>query len=309
MTEAEFGDWRKHVVHVQRSVQREGVVLSSYLCGRTGESVMSLAKRVLYGVVVVAGLVVSACSGSTHTRVSTAVTHYFPGLPRGISVNHFPQRERKPWAVWAGRRSIYVMTWGSSSCPDLPTSVKATGPGRLVISSAGLYANHTVCTADLAVTTSVVRLPAALEHDRTLVVEMDGSSIRVAARARSCGAWSAADSVSARAIVRTRGRLGSCQLIGRTWIVTAVSASRPGEIGLLTCAAGDLACLDGNQPHDLTKFTWIAAPAQIGPGLKIYGGTGPDGPIFVYATRHHGQVKFDLRTRAFALCAHGICRW
>lgn len=90
-------------------------------------------------------------------------------------------------------------------------------------------------------------------------------------------------------------------------MVTSVRTTGPGEIGLLTCAVDDLTCLDGNAPHDLTTFTWITAP--VGPGLKLYGGTGPDGPIFIFTTQHDRQLKFDVRTRAFAVCPRGICTW
>lgn len=90
-------------------------------------------------------------------------------------------------------------------------------------------------------------------------------------------------------------------------MVTAVRKTRPGEIGLLTCAADDPVCLDGDQPHDLTRFSWMTAP--VGPGLKLYGGTGPDGPIFIFTTQHDRQVKFDLRARAFVTCPRSVCTW
>jgi hypothetical protein len=135
------------------------------------------------------------------------------------------------------------------------------------------------------------------------------SSPALAAAPDLCGPWSAVDSAQARAIVTAHGTLASCELVGRTWMVTAVSETRPGQVGLFTCNASDAACMNGALVHDLTTFTWIAASANAGPGLKTYGGSGPAGPIFVYVTRHHGQVMYDLRSRSFTVCAHGICHW
>jgi hypothetical protein len=200
------------------------------------------------------------------------------------------------------------MTWGSSSCPHLPTSVRADRPGQLLISTAGDLYSGGMCTADLSVTTSIVRLPAGIDSSRRLAVQINKTRVTLPARVE-CGAWAAQDSAQARAVLATRGRLTSCELIGRTWMVTTVSAHRPGEVGLLTCSAGDQACLDGDRPHDLTAFTWISAPKKVGPGLKLYGGTGPNGPVFIYTTARHGQIKFDLARGTFTVCPHGVCRW
>jgi hypothetical protein len=192
-------------------------------------------------VLVAAVLALTACSGSPHAHLSSAVVRHVRGLPPGVSAQHWPPASAsayRPSAAWAGPTSIYLMTWGSSSCPHLPTSVRADRPGQLLISTAGDLYSGGMCTADLSVTTSIVRLPAGIDSSRRLAVQINKTRVTLPARVE-CGAWAAQDSAQARAVLATRGRLTSCELIGRTWMVTTVSAHRPGEVGLLTCSAGD----------------------------------------------------------------------
>lgn len=135
---------------------------------------------------VVAAIALAACSGPTHSHLSSAVTGHFKGLPSGVTVPPGGQSERIPksWAAWAGPGSIYVMTWGSSSCPKIPPSVKATDDNQVVIHTIEhhFHSGDTACTGDLAVTTSVVRLPSGVDATHALVVQIDGASTRLAAR-------------------------------------------------------------------------------------------------------------------------------
>jgi hypothetical protein len=272
-----------------------------------------VAKCAAYAAAAVIAVVLSACSGSGSTshrqQISQAVIRHFEGFPPGVSFRHFPPTGPNdvPHVAWAGPQSIYVMIFGSDDCPSVPGSVVATGPSRLAIRTIGVQSGGSYCGDHPMLATSVVRLPVAVEHARTLVVDVDGKSTRLAARTDVCGPWSSPDSIQALAIRQTRGRLTSCALVGRTWMVTAVRKTRPGEIGLLTCGAAEPACVEGDEPHDLTTFTWI--PAPVGPGLNPYGGSGPAGPIFIFTTQRDRQVKFDLRSRAFATCPHGVCTW
>lgn len=84
----------------------------------------------------------------------------------------------------AGPRSIYVMTWGSGSCPKIPSSVEASGTDGVVIKTAehDSYRGDTACTADLAVTTSVVRLPSSIDTTQALTAQIDGTNFRLAPR-------------------------------------------------------------------------------------------------------------------------------
>lgn len=146
---------------------------------------VSWARRVLPAIAMVVCTLSGCGGGPTHSHVSSAVTRHFKGLPKGVSVPD-AQREgaSKPWAAWAGPHSIYVMTWGSGSCPKIPTSVKVEDSDRIVASTVehDFYARDTVCTADLAVTTSVVQLPSAVSDTKDLLVEIDGTATRLGPR-------------------------------------------------------------------------------------------------------------------------------
>lgn len=130
----------------------------------------------------------AACSGfgPTHSHVSPAVTGHFKGLPTGATASPHDRHARleEPWAMWAMPGSIYVMTWGSGSCPNIPSTVDAVDANHVVIKTTehDFYKTDNACTGDMAVTTSVVRLPSGLDTTRALVVQIDGSSTKLAAR-------------------------------------------------------------------------------------------------------------------------------
>ena len=151
------------------------------------------------GVLVMSGaavvLAVNACSGSGSgsgsggSAVDAAVVAHVRGLPPGISeppAGAAAPGVLKPFATWAESHEIYVTTWGSSSCPKLPTSVHAKGAHRVQISTAGisLHSGDNACTNDLAPTTSTVRLPAAISDTAALVVTIDGTPTELGPRAR-----------------------------------------------------------------------------------------------------------------------------
>lgn len=134
---------------------------------------------------VVAALALAACVyNPAESHISSAVTNHFRGLPKGVTVppGRWLPRHEKPWAMWSGPRSIYVMTWGSGSCPLIPATVKAADADHLVIKTVvhDFRKGDNGCSSDLAVTTSVVRLPASLDTSRALVVQIDGTRTLVA---------------------------------------------------------------------------------------------------------------------------------
>lgn len=142
-----------------------------------------LAWRAAPALLLVIGI--SACVGSTPPQISPAVARHFKGLPKGTTIPGDRRAEAKPWAAWAGKRTIYVMTWGSGSCPKLPSSVKAIDAGRVDIhTEAIVHDKDAVCTADLAVTTSVVRLPSTVATNRGLTIRIDRTTTHLAARER-----------------------------------------------------------------------------------------------------------------------------
>ena len=111
-------------------------------------------------------------SASADAMPSVAETT-FPGAPEGVGEGET--------AVVAGddARHLQVVTYGSSTCPVLPTDVTwDAAAGTLALTLTGPDATD-VCTMDLAPTTSVVALPDDAPDAAGLTVEVDGRSIVV----------------------------------------------------------------------------------------------------------------------------------
>ncbi|MCM0640639.1 hypothetical protein [Cellulomonas wangsupingiae] len=115
----------------------------------------------------------SPTTSATADAVPSVAETTFPGAPEGVTEGET--------AVVAGDdpRHLQVVTYGSSTCPVLPTDVTwDAGAGALSITLTGPGATD-VCTMDLAPTTSVVALPDGAPDAPGLTVEVDGRSIVV----------------------------------------------------------------------------------------------------------------------------------
>jgi hypothetical protein len=97
-----------------------------------------------------------------------------PGIPSGITAP--PGNDALPGAAWTGVEGLlYVFTWGSSSCPTLAardaTVEHTRGPAgyrdavivELIEPSSGRP-----CTADLAPTTSIVKVPDGIDNNEAV---------------------------------------------------------------------------------------------------------------------------------------------
>lgn len=122
---------------------------------------------------------VAACSGSG-TGVSHFVVTYSRGAPPATTSSKPSVPTFEDSVAWAGPNQIYVTTYGSGSCPRLPTSVKAHGSHEVDI--------HTkehggpACTSDLGPTTSTVSIPKGIDSTASLVVYLDGKPTTLAVR-------------------------------------------------------------------------------------------------------------------------------
>ncbi|UZN03913.1 hypothetical protein [Cellulomonas sp. S1-8] len=99
----------------------------------------------------------------------------FPGAPDGV--------EGDGTTVHAGDdpRQLLVVTFGSSTCPVLPTDVMWDATAEVLqieLTDNEAYADR-ACTMDMAPTTSVVALPDEAPDAAGLTVEVDGSSLTV----------------------------------------------------------------------------------------------------------------------------------
>ncbi|MEP6650394.1 MAG: hypothetical protein ABJA74_10870 [Lapillicoccus sp.] len=81
-----------------------------------------------------------------------------------------------------GRRgTLLVVTWGSSRCPRLPTSVALTDAHTVEVRTE-LYLPGGPCTRDMVPTTAVVAVPDGLDASSSVCVVVDGRETELAPR-------------------------------------------------------------------------------------------------------------------------------
>jgi len=141
---------------------------------------------------VVLAVLLAGCAGSTDPGADDgtptapeAVTDDTPEVP-SVAETSFPGAPDdvtgEDTAVVAGDddRHVQVVTFGSSTCPVLPTDVAWDDDGQVLrIELSGPDAYSGPCTMDLAPTTSVVALPDDSPDAAGLTVEVDGRSVVV----------------------------------------------------------------------------------------------------------------------------------
>ncbi len=116
------------------------------------------------------------------TNVATATT---PGVPEGLDADQ-SLLNGLPLAAWLDdeRATLAVVTFGSSSCPPVPTSIARTDDATIAISF--VRSPNTPCTADLAATTHEFATPGGIapqvdvtaelrfENDQVYTVQVQG---------------------------------------------------------------------------------------------------------------------------------------
>lgn len=81
---------------------------------------------------------------------------------------------------WTGPGRMYLVTYGSGSCPKLPTSVTTTGSNQLTITTAST--SDGPCTMDFGPTTSAVDVPQGIDGTKPVQVTVDGVASTVPPR-------------------------------------------------------------------------------------------------------------------------------
>jgi len=76
-----------------------------------------------------------------------------------------------------GRGELLITTWGSSSCPRLPSSVETDGSSVVVETKQFNLFGGDGCTSDASPTTSSVSLPSGVSMNRSLQVVVDGTPV------------------------------------------------------------------------------------------------------------------------------------
>jgi hypothetical protein len=99
--------------------------------------------------------------GPLPTDESIAVT-VTRGVPDDVTLPEGSLDKGDPLAFWgAGRDSLRVITWGSSSCPPPALSLDVVSPAELALVFGALPLQ--ACTADFAPTTHVLAVPDGLD--------------------------------------------------------------------------------------------------------------------------------------------------
>jgi len=110
---------------------------------------------------------------ATADAVPSVAETTFPGAPEGATEGET--------AVVAGddARHLQVVTYGSSTCPVLPTDITWDADAQTVSITLTGPDTTDVCTMDLVPTTSVVALPDDAPDAAGLTVEVEGHSLVV----------------------------------------------------------------------------------------------------------------------------------
>lgn len=126
-------------------------------------------------VALVALLTLSACAGS----VVGIQTKTLKGLPEASDVagGVVEADFSSPLVLLStDRESLVVVTFGSSSCRAVPTSI-AESEGTLVLDFGAT--GGPFCTSDMAATTAWVTIPDGFATDRAFTVDLDGDTFVV----------------------------------------------------------------------------------------------------------------------------------
>jgi hypothetical protein len=102
---------------------------------------------------------------------------YTKGLPPSVTIT---DTTGQSVVGWLGPGQMYLVTYGSGSCPKLPTDVTAAAGNRLTITTAP--SSDGPCTMDFGPTTSFVDVPTGIDEKQPVQVTVDGVASSVAPR-------------------------------------------------------------------------------------------------------------------------------
>jgi len=117
---------------------------------------ISIARRRTVAAVFAATAIALALVGCS--AASSIATETVRGVPSGVTLTDEEQNGDQPVAVWTdNRETLTVITWGSSSCPPVPTALELEAAMQLNLRFAP--PSEQVCTADFAPTSHVFATP------------------------------------------------------------------------------------------------------------------------------------------------------
>jgi hypothetical protein len=133
---------------------------------------LGLALLVLAGTLTACGASGVPGNGAAATASATGSTptvSHTKGLPPTVTPT---DTAGQSLVGWSGPRLMYLVTYGSGSCPKLPTSVDFVEGNRLTITTRP--ASDGPCTMDFGPTTSVVDVPPGVDDTKPVEVTVDG---------------------------------------------------------------------------------------------------------------------------------------
>ena len=112
-----------------------------------------------------------------------------------------------------------------------------------------------------------------------------------------CGTW-AANASPGSALVQKYGDIRTCRLFGDSWVIIASNKTADGgarwAVGVYRCASTDASCLDGQNDHPLSGWTFYSPPYQEEVTIL----TQLDSNSLVLDNGGH-QLSFSIATGAF----------
>lgn len=130
------------------------------------------------GLALAAALTLGGCAAA-----SSIATETVRGVAPGVQLTDEEQLGDQPVAVWsADRTTVTVVTWGSSSCPPVPTSL--TLPSAMLLDLRFAPPGEGACTADFAPTSHVFTTPdgisfSAVQMQITFEARSGGDPVEV----------------------------------------------------------------------------------------------------------------------------------
>lgn len=134
---------------------------------RVSRTFPQVKRRISY--LVAATVLMLAVAGCGAPSLPSWLVRHSLGLPSGVS--QFVLRDD---AVWGAAGQMKVSTWGSSGCPDLPTRLDVPASNVLRVTVKSYNPSGGPCLTDLAPTTSILRVPAAIDAAQGVTVSVVG---------------------------------------------------------------------------------------------------------------------------------------
>jgi len=141
---------------------------------------MSMRRVTAVLLIGVAGSMAVVSCGSD--RVATVdITHFRPTTAMDQPIQMDKDGSPTPRLRWGTADQLILTTWGSGSCPLLPTSVTLENAHRITI-TIGLASDDGPCSADLAPTNSVIVAPHGLDANQPTIARIQSNDVALSSR-------------------------------------------------------------------------------------------------------------------------------